>query len=543
MLEISQPGSLAFVSSPLRLDERIIDHLMGRDYLDDRIVSVCRPVTFDREHTLLSATQQERVGQAVAQLQAMGAHTHSLVVQMPGDDNATKRLYAAQIADQLDLPVFTLASDQLTQTGDITTFTRLWNRERILQPLSLLVETGESTAGAASPPASLFDGLAGLVFVDSAEPIAGDVTTLVMDTPRPTRLEQWHLWKQVLGSATPEWSDRLAGQFDLNVGDFADAAAVATSGASAGHDVGDRVWDLYRRRGRPRLDGLAQLITSTTTLDDVQLPHDEKRMLVQIHEQTRNRLTVYDRYGFRDRLGRGLGITALFAGESGTGKTMAAEAIANALELDLYRIDLASVVSKYIGETEKNLKRVIDAAQLSGVVLLFDEADAIFGKRTEVHDSHDRYANIEVSYLLQRMESYSGLAILTTNMRNALDHAFLRRLRFVVEFPFPNVAERLKIWEGIFPVQDLSEGVDGVHGVRDLDLAKLARPSLTGGQIRNIALNGAFLAAAADGVITMELLREAARDELRKNGRPYSAGDFADWTSTRPNDLDEREAV
>ena len=155
---------------------------------------------------------------------------------------------------------------------------------------------------------------------------------------------------------------------------------------------------------------------------------------------------VYDRYGFRRQLARGLGITALFTGESGTGKTMAAEALAGELELDLYRIDLSGVVSKYIGETEKNLKRVFDAAEQSGAVLLFDEADAIFGKRSEVQDSHDRYANIEVSYLLQRMEAYEGLAILTTNMKNALDQAFLRRLRFIVSFPFPGPVERRKIW-------------------------------------------------------------------------------------------------
>src|SRR4030095_10947288 len=165
----------------------------------------------------------------------------------------------------------------------------------------------------------------------------------------------------------------------------------------------------------------------------------------------KHRLAVYDTWGFAAQGARGLGISALFAGESGTGKTMAAEVLANELHLDLYRIDLASTVSKYIGETEKNLGRVFDAAEDSGAILLFDEADALFGKRSEVRDSHDRYANIEVSYLLQRMEAYRGLAILTTNLKTALDQAFQRRLRFVVQFPFPDERYRAAIWQRVFP--------------------------------------------------------------------------------------------
>ena len=199
-------------------------------------------------------------------------------------------------------------------------------------------------------------------------------------------------------------------------------------------------------------------------------------------------------WGFAAKGARGLGISALFAGESGTGKTMAAEVLANELHLDLYRIDLAAVVSKYIGETEKNLKRVFDAAEDSGAILLFDEADALFGKRSEVKDSHDRYANIEVSYLLQRMEAYRGLAILTTNLKNALDTAFLRRLRFVVQFPFPDARQRELIWRGIFPAATPLDGVD---------CAKLARLNVAGGNIRNIAMNAAFLAAEAGSPVAM----------------------------------------
>ena len=208
---------------------------------------------------------------------------------------------------------------------------------------------------------------------------------------------------------------------------------------------------------------------------------------------------------------RGLGITALFAGESGTGKTLAAEIIAGELGLDLYRIDLAATVSKYIGETEKNLRRLFDAAEASGAVLLFDEADALFGRRGEVKDAHDRYANLEVAYLLQRMESYRGLALLTTNLRSNVDRAFVRRLRFVVQFPFPDTAERRAIWGRAFP-----EAIPR----RDLDLDALAQLVVSGGSIRSIALSAAFSAAGDGGAVTPEHVRRAARLEFAKAERP-----------------------
>jgi SpoVK/Ycf46/Vps4 family AAA+-type ATPase len=217
---------------------------------------------------------------------------------------------------------------------------------------------------------------------------------------------------------------------------------------------------------------------------------------------------------------RGLGISALLAGASGTGKTMAAEVLAGELRLDLYRIDLSSVVSKYIGETEKNLRRVFDAAEAGGAILLFDEADALFGKRSEVKDSHDRYANIEVSYLLQRMEEYRGLAILTTNMKNGLDTAFLRRIRFVVQFPFPDSAQRAEIWRRIFPSGTPTEGIDPL---------KLSRLNVAGGNIRNVAINAAFLAADAGEPVRMGHLLRAARTEYAKLEKPLTDAEIGGW--------------
>jgi SpoVK/Ycf46/Vps4 family AAA+-type ATPase len=265
---------------------------------------------------------------------------------------------------------------------------------------------------------------------------------------------------------------------------------------------------------------LAQRIEPAAAWDDLVLPEPQRQTLREIAVHVRRRATVYDDWGFAARCSRGLGISALFAGPSGTGKTMAAEVLANELRLDLYRIDLSQVVSKYIGETEKNLRRVFDAAEDGGAILLFDEADALFGKRSEVKDSHDRYANLEISYLLQRMEAYRGLAVLTTNRKDALDAAFLRRLRFVVTFPFPDAGQRARIWQRIFPGQTPTEG---------LALDKLARLNVAGGNIRNIALAAAFLAADEGEPVGMAHLLRAARGEFAKLEKTLTEAELKEW--------------
>jgi ATPase family associated with various cellular activities (AAA) len=274
-----------------------------------------------------------------------------------------------------------------------------------------------------------------------------------------------------------------------------------------------QVWSALRESARGGLDALAQRIDSRATFDDLVVPAGVGGQLREIASQLRHRQTVYDDWGFAARDTRGLGIAALFSGESGTGKTLAAEAIAHEARLDLYRIDLASVVSKYIGETEKNLSQLFDAAEHSGAVLLFDEADALFGKRSEVKDSHDRYANIEVAYLLQRVESYRGLAILTTNMKSALDRAFLRRIRFIVQLPFPDEAAREEIWRRQFS----SKAPMG-----DVDFRALSRLQLSGGSIRTVAVNAAFHAAARGEAIGQDVIMLAARAEFAKLERSFT---------------------
>ncbi|HEV7821298.1 MAG TPA: ATP-binding protein, partial [Burkholderiales bacterium] len=343
---------------------------------------------------------------------------------------------------------------------------------------------------------------------------------LVIDRPAP--LEQKRLWRAALGASAAQLNgtvDRLANQFRLRT-DFIARTAQRLRGEAHADELGAALWHACRESARERLDGLAKRVKTNATWRDLVLPEPQVATLRQIAAHVRQRMRVYEDWGFGARSARGLGISVLFCGESGTGKTMAAEVIAHELDLDLYRIDLASMVSKYIGETEKNLRRVFDAAEDSGAILLFDEADALFGKRSEVKDSHDRYANIEVSYLLQCMETYRGLAILTTNLKNALDGAFQRRLRFVVQFPFPDAQLRERIWRGAFPAE---------LPLRAVDHQKLAQLNVAGGNIRNIALNAAFIAAEAQSPVGMVHLLQAARSEATKRERPYSDAETRGW--------------
>ena len=257
----------------------------------------------------------------------------------------------------------------------------------------------------------------------------------------------------------------------------------------------------------PRLDTLADRLVPRYTWNDMVLPDHVVQDLRAAAAQVRHQTRVYGDYGFARKYPRGRGISMLLSGPSGTGKTMAAEVIANDLGLDLYRIDLSRVVWKYIGETEKNLRAVFDAVEAGGAVLLFDEADALFGKRSGVKDGHDRYANIEVSYLLQRMEDYAGLAILAANTKSHLDTAFLRRLRYVVDVPFPDATARRLIWQKAIPAE---------MPCANLDFDALSQHDIAGGNIAVIVLNAAFLAAQDGRPLDMGHLAQATRAEHRK---------------------------
>jgi SpoVK/Ycf46/Vps4 family AAA+-type ATPase len=310
--------------------------------------------------------------------------------------------------------------------------------------------------------------------------------------------------------------DQLAARFRLTADQIADAASVAANRSrltGADHPGLDELFEAARTRSDTGLADLARKIEPLHGWDDLVLGDDAKAQLGEMCERVVQRDRVLEDWGLGSRMARGRGVTALFTGPSGTGKTTAAELIAGRLGLDLYRIELSGVVSKYIGETEKNLRRIFAAAENANAILFFDEADALFGKRSEVKDSHDRFANIEVAYLLQEMEDYEGVAILATNMRQNMDPAFVRRLQFVVEFPFPDAGARERIWELHLPAGEERRDPD-------LDVETLGRElRLSGGSISNVALAAAFLAAPADGRIGAAQVRHAARRELQKLGR------------------------
>ena len=516
LVEVDESAGLA--RGRLRIDERILHYLAGVNYLDRRLLGLLRGVT----PPSLMAEAHRAVCESVQNAPEMTSTGEVPLVWLTGDDALGQSDVAAQVAAMLGVALYVLrAGDVPTGHAEIEALATLWEREAMLLGSTLLVSC--STDPLPTTAARFIEQLGGLVFVSASQPQPLERPSLRFTIDKPGPAEQKQLWQQSLGDGTARLDcglNGIASQFKLSARTIqAEAAHLAPTLAAS--DRPDSVmWSACRTIGRAKLDELAQRIESGAGWDDLILPEAQKATLRQIGAHVRNRLKVYLEWGFADKGARGLGISALFAGESGTGKTMAAEVLARELQLDLYRIDLSAVVSKYIGETEKNLRRVFDAAEDSGAILLFDEADALFGKRSEVKDSHDRYANIEVSYLLQRMESYRGLAILTTNLKAALDVAFQRRLRFVVNFPFPDQALREAIWRSAFPARTPLDAIDN---------GKLSHLSVTGGSIRNIAINAAFRAAELEMPVSMTHLLHAAHLEASKREHPLSDAETRGW--------------
>ena len=525
LIEINQPNVQPLSVSAIRTDERIVSYIKGLNYLDDRLAPLLIPMGTHDFREDLPASQQELVSTIVGTLTQASSAGPLPVINLLGSDQASKQSIATRAAAALGLHLYRLPAELLPrQAAELETLARLWQRESTLLPVVLYLDARETDRaaqgdGLAQPINRFLTRTNGVFFLDTLDlwPTLNR-SAVAIDVNKPTAAEQQTAWRLALGNAAANNPERLAGQFNLDLHTIAHCARTVLAGAlTEKGELRDRLWDACLARTRPQLDNLAQRLKPTAAWADIVLPPVEKNLLRQIADQVGNRTQVYGEWGFARKMNRGLGISALFAGDSGTGKTMAAEVIANELRLNLYRIDLSAVVSKYIGETEKNLRRLFAAAEDGGAILFFDEADALFGKRSEVKDSHDRYANIEINYLLQRMETYRGLAILATNVKSALDTAFVRRLRFIVDFPFPGLAERKAIWKGVFPPEAKTRG---------LDFDRLARLNLTGGNIHNVALNAAFLAVRDDKAVTMPLVLDAARAEFRKLGRPLSESDF-----------------
>ncbi|MGZ8439045.1 MAG: ATP-binding protein, partial [Candidatus Limnocylindrales bacterium] len=494
------------VDASLRLDERILHFLAGLDELDERLAPILRPLP----------AGADRAGdrhEAIHRMFDAGIRT----VQVTGrDDQARTAAIAEAAAAHGATPVLLREDDLPAHPDDRHAITMLIAREWHLARRLVVLES--DAAGADGRTSTFVAAVEAPLLVSAREPLPALAERVpVVEVAAPDLAQRVAAWRAVLGADAESLDGALTEaslQFGLSPTIVRDAArdlAVLD---------GDTLWEACRLAARPRMDGLAQRIEAASAWDDIVLPEPQLRTLRTIATQVHHRHRVYEDWGFARTGARGLGITALFVGDPGTGKTMAAEVLARELRLDLYRIDLATVVSKYIGETEKNLQRLFDAAEGSGAILLFDEADALFGRRSEVRDSHDRYANVEVSYLLQRMETYRGLAILTTNMQGALDPAFLRRIRFVVRFPFPDADHRAAIWRRIFPAETPRE---------PLDESALAQLDLAGGHIRNIALGAAFVAAGRAEPVGMAHIAEAARAEYAKLERPLTDAEMRGW--------------
>jgi hypothetical protein len=506
-----EPGH-GLTSAPLRIDERILHYLAGVNLLDQRLQPILHlsqsPDWIAEDHRLLAA-------QAAPLFESRSLEPP--VLHLCGDDPQGQEDTATLAAQENGQQLFMVRGEELPGPGpDLDQFITLWEREALLLPGALLIQCFHS--GVTVSARRVLERLSVPVAAASREPARLDRPCHRFDVNKPGPAEQRRLWEKGLGPAASTLNgalDALSEQFRLSAKTIYSASTSCEDASTPGH-----LWTLCRSLALPRLEDLAQRIVPCAGWDDLVLPDLQMQMLRQLATQVHHRLKVYETWGFAAKGRRGLGVSALFAGESGTGKTMAAEVLARELALDLYRIDLSAVVSKYIGETEKNLKQVFDAAEEGGVLLLFDEADALFGKRSEVRDSHDRYANIEVGYLLQRMEGYQGLAILTTNSKSALDKSFLRRLRFTVNFPFPDAAQREAIWKRIFPAKTPSQGLNN---------SRLAQLNVAGGNIRNIALNAAFLAAESKAPVQMVHVLKAARLEAQKIERALSEAEIRGW--------------
>lgn len=530
------PGA-ALTLSPLRISEQVLHFLTGVQELDERLRRMLEPVTPAAE----LAPSQRALAEELAAAWERARGGLLPVVQLCGAGREDKAAIASAACALLGLRLHALSGARIpTGAAELDMLLDLWARDAVLLGSALLLDCDELDVTEIERTHAIewmIEQSRGALIVTVHERRPLRRATVALDVYRPQLDEQRAIWRSSLGQAGALLNgqiDILAAQFSLDAMAIraVSAEALRRSPLAAAPDASNQagvidldalsahLWNSCRNQARVKMDELAQRIAPAATWDDLVLPESQHSILHDLAAHVRQRTKVYEQWGFAAKSARGLGICVLFAGPSGTGKTTAAEVLAGELQLDLYRIDLSAVVSKYIGDTEKNLRRIFDAAEQSGAILLFDEADALFGKRGEVKDSHDRYANIEVSYLLQRMETYPGLAILTTNLKQSLDQAFLRRLRFVVHFPFPDAAQRAAIWRQVFPHATPTEG---------LAIEKLARLNIAGGNIRTIALNAAFLAADANEPVRMRHLLRATRVEYAKLEKPLTEAEIAGW--------------
>jgi len=532
LLRVSPPPTEPDAPLPahtLRLDPQIADVLLGVGGLDRRLARVCRVVTAAE-----SASMAGDPDEATARLEAVAAgaieRQLSLHLYLRGTPGSGRERAGAALAAKAGSVLLVANCSVVAAADDAERLLRFAFREARLQGAVLYLDDVDALPEALRRVLGrLLHEDRGVVLMAGREswPSAGEYPTgtVTVSFPRLSAAGRRERWRTELAAAGLADVDTIevADRFRLEAGQIAEAAwSVAT--ATVRRDTPPTTEDLFaaaRAQSGHALAGLARRMEPRAGWDSLVVPPDAEAQLREICARVRHREQVLGAWGFGAASRRGLATGALFAGPAGTGKTLAAEVIAADLGLDLYVVDLAAVVSKYIGETEKNLDRLFTAAEDADAVLLFDEADTLFGRRSEVRDSHDRYANQEISHLLQRLEDFDGVAILTTNLREHLDPAFVRRLAFLITFPFPDEATRLSLWQVTWP--------PGTPRAADVDLPALAaRFPLSGGHIRNIVLAAAYLAVdAGAGEVTAAHVLHAVRREYQKLGKTLTDADLA----------------
>ena len=530
LIRLSGDESAPLADRGVCMDARVAAFLLGETGLDARLARFAHLIDAAKA---ADRSAGHKVDVGLADL-ARGARTGGspLVVYFRGADEEAKRTAAAALACELEAALLIADVGHAShRPGDFEEWLYDLAREAVFQDTIVYYEglevladyaAGESVLRAL-PPHAVITILSGSREWRMGSAKVGGVITVQFEMP--SWQDRRRAWETALCDhelqAVRQGLDTLSECFRFSRSQIEDAALTAVRLASLRREPLDLA-DLYeaaRARSGNEMGNLARKVVGVYGWDDIVLPEEEHAQLREICRRVALRHQVLDKWGFGQKLSGGKGVNALFHGPSGTGKTMAAEVIARELHLDLYKIDLAGVVSKYIGETEKNLDRIFAAAENANAVLLFDEADALFGKRSEVRDSHDRYANLEISYLLQKMEQYEGVAILATNLKQNLDDAFLRRLAFSVHFPFPDEVSRRRIWEGIWP--------DETPLAADLDPYWLAsRFLLSGGNIRNVAMAAAFLAAEDETPVTIAHVLRAIRSEFLKMGKTLTEAEL-----------------
>ncbi len=519
----------------LRLDARILGLLRGIDDMDGRLdglVQLLPADDGDRRVFVDPAVASEVTALVEHVATAGGPDRRRLVVSLVGPPGVGRSELAHASCARLGLPLLTIdVKAAMKRDEPFERLVKLALREALLQQAAVLVEGADVLLADDAQPelaavARAAADYAWLVFLSGQEPwtqrAAFDAWLHSVTIPMPAAHTRRRVWTDRLAGHDDarSWADELAVKFRLTPSQIlgaADAAELIAATRRGTPPLG--LADLHRacrEQSQHRLGELAGKVEPHAGWADLILPADQIEQLHEICAQVRLQAQVLGEWGFERNATRGRGVSVLFSGAPGTGKTLATEVLAAELDLALYKVDLSGVVSKYVGETEKNLSRIFSEAENSNCILFFDEADALFGQRTKVSDAHDRYANVETSYLLQRMEEHDGTVVLATNLRENVDEAFTRRLRFVVEFPFPDPESRHRIWAAHLP--------DAAPRSRDLDLEYLARElKVSGGSIRNIILNAAYLAASNGKVIRMDHVMRATRREFEKTGKVWAA--------------------